>query len=412
MFKVATLTSFLCFGLLSGIAQGVTIGSANPPDPSAVLDLQSAQQGFLLPRLTDAQRNAIVAPANGLQIYNLTSNCIEIYMPATGWRPILCDCPNLPNAQFSYSPINISLNSPVSFTPQQGGLIYAWTFQSGNPATSTSANPSVQWASTGSFAVTLTATDNTGCSASFTDTVTVTNCPPGSVTYAYTGAIQTFQVPLCVSVIQVDVYGAQGGTDGASTGGLGARVQGQLTVIPGETLNIYVGGQGGVGTSSATVGWNGGGNVNGVGTAGAGGGASDIRRGTTLNDRLVVAGGGGGGTNSAGNIRLGGAGGATQGGTGGNWPTWPQSGGGGGTQTAGGAAGVACCYSPSAGTLGQGGFGRGDSAGGAGGGGGYYGGGGGLFGGGGGGSSYTGGLLSGNASSGVQSGNGVIIISW
>ncbi len=63
---------------LSGmtIAQ-VGIGTTTP-DPSAVLDLYSTTNGFLLPRLTTAQRDAIVSPANGLMIYNQSINDMEI----------------------------------------------------------------------------------------------------------------------------------------------------------------------------------------------------------------------------------------------------------------------------------------------------------------------------------------------
>jgi hypothetical protein len=46
---------------------------------SAVLELESTTKGFLLPRLTTAQRNTIVSPAVGLTIFNTTLNCNEWY---------------------------------------------------------------------------------------------------------------------------------------------------------------------------------------------------------------------------------------------------------------------------------------------------------------------------------------------
>jgi hypothetical protein len=49
------------------------------PDASAKLDVNSTVQGFLPPRMTTAQRNAIVSPANGLQIYNSTTGCLNFY---------------------------------------------------------------------------------------------------------------------------------------------------------------------------------------------------------------------------------------------------------------------------------------------------------------------------------------------
>ncbi len=63
-------------------------GTAGPGDASAVLELQSANQGLLLPRLTTTQRNAISTPATGLTIYNTTDNCIQVYKGAGngGWH--------------------------------------------------------------------------------------------------------------------------------------------------------------------------------------------------------------------------------------------------------------------------------------------------------------------------------------
>jgi len=68
----------------------VGIGTTTP-DQSAKLDVTSTTQGFLLPRMTTDQRRAINAPAIGLQIYNLTTNCLNYYTP-TGWVE-LCGSP-------------------------------------------------------------------------------------------------------------------------------------------------------------------------------------------------------------------------------------------------------------------------------------------------------------------------------
>jgi hypothetical protein len=49
------------------------IGTTSP-DASSVLDVFSESKGFLMPRLTTVQRDAITLPANGLMIYNSTIN--------------------------------------------------------------------------------------------------------------------------------------------------------------------------------------------------------------------------------------------------------------------------------------------------------------------------------------------------
>ncbi|MCC6600462.1 MAG: immunoglobulin domain-containing protein [Crocinitomicaceae bacterium] len=67
-------TSFFLLYTLKISAQigGVGINTSGAaPDPSAIIDANSTSQGALFPRMTTAQRNAIVQPAKGLYIYNL-----------------------------------------------------------------------------------------------------------------------------------------------------------------------------------------------------------------------------------------------------------------------------------------------------------------------------------------------------
>lgn len=61
------------------IAQNnVGIGTA-APDASSILDLSSSNQGFLAPRMTQAQRLAIATPAAGLLVFDLTDGCYYYY---------------------------------------------------------------------------------------------------------------------------------------------------------------------------------------------------------------------------------------------------------------------------------------------------------------------------------------------
>lgn len=68
---------FLTTCLLAGFAfsvnaqTGVAINTdGSDPDSSAILDVSSTTKGFLLPRVTTAQMNAISSPAQGLMVYN------------------------------------------------------------------------------------------------------------------------------------------------------------------------------------------------------------------------------------------------------------------------------------------------------------------------------------------------------
>lgn len=117
-------------------------------------------------------------------------------------------------------------------------------------------------------------------------------------TFTFTGSMQTFTVPACVSQVTITAHGAQGSNGYASTspagiGGLGAIVTGTYPVSSGDVLNIFVGGAG----TLTTGGFNGGG-VNAGNSSAGGGGASDVRfNGIGLTDRIIVAGGGGAGGN-------------------------------------------------------------------------------------------------------------------
>lgn len=65
-----------------------------------------------------------------------------------------------------------------------------------------------------------------------------------TVVFNYTGADQQWVVPLGVTQVFIDVFGAQGGTSVApGAGGLGGKMRAVLNVTPGETLLLMVGGQ-------------------------------------------------------------------------------------------------------------------------------------------------------------------------
>ena len=51
----------------------MAIGAATA-DASAILDLTSTTEGFLPPRMTTVQMNAVGSPATGLMVYDTTTN--------------------------------------------------------------------------------------------------------------------------------------------------------------------------------------------------------------------------------------------------------------------------------------------------------------------------------------------------
>lgn len=132
----------------------------------------------------------------------------------------------------------------------------------------------------------------------YTVTIDLTNKAPNVVyNYGYTGAAQTFSVPI-PGTYKIECWGAQGANSGPCNGGKGAYCVGDLNIPSIRTLYIYVGAQSG---------GFGGGGVSLEAQRDAlygndGGGATDIRlsNSTNLRDfsslksRIIVAAGGGG----------------------------------------------------------------------------------------------------------------------
>jgi len=96
-FRTILILAFvLLLGSYQNIAQNVGIGAESfTPDHSAGLEVKFTDKGFLLPRLTTEQRNSIDTPAQGLQIFNTTTICLEIFT-GTHWMKIVCGCTESP----------------------------------------------------------------------------------------------------------------------------------------------------------------------------------------------------------------------------------------------------------------------------------------------------------------------------
>ena len=65
--------------------QNIGIGTTSP-NASSKVDITSTTQGFLPPRMTTAQKNAIATPAAGLMVYDTTLNKLCVY--TTAWETI------------------------------------------------------------------------------------------------------------------------------------------------------------------------------------------------------------------------------------------------------------------------------------------------------------------------------------
>jgi hypothetical protein len=135
--------------LLTGLIALITLNQAfaqvgiNPgfsqPNPAAGLDVDFTDKGFLPPRLTTAQRDAIPNPPAGLRIYNSTTNC-ENYFNGTTWFEICGGCLPGPPAQPSEITGNATPcpnTSGVAYSVvSQPGVTYSWNLPAGWTQTS------------------------------------------------------------------------------------------------------------------------------------------------------------------------------------------------------------------------------------------------------------------------------------
>ncbi|WP_158847779.1 fibrinogen-like YCDxxxxGGGW domain-containing protein [Algibacter sp. L1A34] len=91
----------------------VGIGTTTP-DPSSILDIQSTTQGFLPPRMTTTELNAIISPAEGLLVFNTDYKCFQFFN-GTNWSGCLSETPiNKLDCSSSHANGSYLLNSPLN----------------------------------------------------------------------------------------------------------------------------------------------------------------------------------------------------------------------------------------------------------------------------------------------------------
>lgn len=85
MKNVFTLLAFMAVCNIA-ICQSVAINAdGSNPDTSAILDIKSTVKGLLIPRMTTAQKTAIITPAIGLMVYQTDGTKGFYYYTGTTW---------------------------------------------------------------------------------------------------------------------------------------------------------------------------------------------------------------------------------------------------------------------------------------------------------------------------------------
>ena len=95
--KIPGIFLFLFLSLFSITLKSQNAGinsTGATPNASAMLDIVSTTRGVLIPRMTHANMNAIVAPATGLTVYTTDSPTGFYYYNSSAWVPILSGSTN------------------------------------------------------------------------------------------------------------------------------------------------------------------------------------------------------------------------------------------------------------------------------------------------------------------------------
>lgn len=184
MKKVITILILSLLTTSVGLAQ-VGVGTTNPDD-SAALDVTATDKGFLPPRLTTAQRDAIASPAIGLVVFNTDADCLQ-WLTSNGWfdgctglmgQVLSIDCAGATNnGTLTAGEPASGVDSVIAYTNGNGGTYAGETVTSTGVTGLTATLVAGTFANgAGSVTYTITGTPNSGGTASFAISIGGQSC--------------------------------------------------------------------------------------------------------------------------------------------------------------------------------------------------------------------------------------------
>ena len=108
-------------------------GAGLQSHPSSALDVASTTQGFLMPRMTAAERDALLDPAAGPSVFNLTTGCFNHWSGAV-WKELCASCGEPPcDPRISGDNAVLCGSGEVSYSvPEIAGVnTYTWSVPAG-----------------------------------------------------------------------------------------------------------------------------------------------------------------------------------------------------------------------------------------------------------------------------------------
>jgi len=109
---------------------------ATPPDSSAMLDVQSSNKGFLLPRMTIAERDNINNPANGLMFFCTDDNKFYAFIEVDNkWKALIFEDKSMTIPTMGYSTPTSYPNMTAVWADEFDGEnldTTNWNYQIGN----------------------------------------------------------------------------------------------------------------------------------------------------------------------------------------------------------------------------------------------------------------------------------------
>lgn len=167
----------------------VGIGFSGFIDPNAQLEIKSNNKGLIIPRLSNAERNAIASPTTSMLIWNTDELCFNFYKNTLGWKSLcenqteaelnIIDCQNsLVGGQYTegvattyanYIQLNINVTKPGRYTVEGTTSIGLYFQRSGT------------FTSTGSYVLTIPAYGSPTTSGSANVAININDASSGCV---------------------------------------------------------------------------------------------------------------------------------------------------------------------------------------------------------------------------------------